>query len=67
MTADQFIKAYEALGVSRRDFCRRIGISRRSGDTYALGRTPVPLTVQLAIRAVQAGLDKPSPNDKGAA
>ena len=67
MTADEFIQAYEALGMSRRELCRRIGISRRSGDTYALGRTPVPLTVQLAIRAVQAGLDQTSPNEKGAA
>lgn len=58
MTAEEFNKAAERLGLSRRQFCERIGIARRSGDAYALGRTSIPRTVALAIAAVEAGLDK---------
>jgi hypothetical protein len=58
MTADEFNAAIERLGISRRQLCERIGIARRSADAYALGRSPVPLTVDLAIRAVEAGLDR---------
>lgn len=58
MTADDFNAAIERLGISRRQLCERIGIARRSADAYALGRAPVPRTVELAIRAVEAGLDR---------
>lgn len=57
MTADEFAATPESLGISRTELCRKIGISKRSGDAYALGRAPVPLTVELAIKAVSAGLD----------
>lgn len=57
MTADDFNAAIARLGLSRRKLCERIGVSRRSADGYALGRAPVPRTVDLAIRAVEAGLD----------
>jgi transcriptional regulator with XRE-family HTH domain len=57
MTADEFTAAIARLGISRRQLCERIGVARRSADAYALGRAPVPRTVELAIRAVEAGLD----------
>jgi transcriptional regulator with XRE-family HTH domain len=57
MTADDFNAAISRLGISRRKLCERIGVARRSADAYALGRAPVPRTVELAIRAVEAGLD----------
>jgi hypothetical protein len=58
MTADEFNAAIDRLRISRRQLCERIGIARRSADAYALGRAPVPRTVELAIRAVEAGLDR---------
>ncbi len=58
MTADEFNAAIDRLGISRRQLCKRIGIARRSADAYALGRAPVSRTVELAIRAVEAGLDR---------
>jgi transcriptional regulator with XRE-family HTH domain len=58
MTTEQFNAAIERLGISRRQLCERIGIARRSADAYALGRAPIPKTVDLAIRAVEAGLDR---------
>lgn len=62
MTAEEFTAAQERMGLSRRQFCTRIGLSRRSGDAYALGRNAIPRTVELAIAAVEAGLDKaPAP------
>lgn len=57
MTADDFNAAIARLGISRRKLCERIGMSRRSADGYALGRALVPRTVELAICAVEAGLD----------
>ena len=57
MTADDFNAANARLGISRLQFCNRIGISRGSGLAYSLGRAPIPKTVALAIRAVEAGLD----------
>lgn len=50
--------AIEGRGIRRRQLCERIGIARRSADAYALGRAPVPRTVELAIRAVEAGPDR---------
>lgn len=68
MTAEEFIAAQERLGLSRRQFCIRIGIARRTGDAYALGRTPIPRPVALAIAAVEAGLDGAEPkNPRGSA
>lgn len=60
MTAAEFIAAQERLRVSRRTFYRRLGIGLRSGTAYALGRAPVPLTVALAIAAIEAGLEPPA-------
>ena len=57
MTPSEFIALHCRLGISRAALCRRIGISLNSGTSYALGRRPVPLTVALACRAVEAGLD----------
>ncbi|MCP4243930.1 MAG: hypothetical protein GY772_25545 [bacterium] len=58
MTAEEFAKTPEKFGISRRELCRQIGISKRSGDAYAAGHSPVPRTVQLAILALEAGLHK---------
>lgn len=56
MTAAEFNHAQEQLSRSRRQFCAALGISRRSGDAYALGRAPIPKTVALAVAAIEAGL-----------
>ena len=61
MTAEEFTAAQERMGLSRRQFCTRIGISRRTGDAYALGRNTIPRPVELAIAAVEAGLDQDGP------
>lgn len=60
MTAEEFTAAQERMGLSRRKFCARIGIGRRTGDEYALGRSAIPRVVELAIAAVEAGLDEPA-------
>ena len=62
MTADDFNAAAARLGLSRRRFCERLGIARRTGDAYALGRQPIPRTVALAIAALEAGLDADTPS-----
>ena len=56
MTKDEFTAAQDRLGLSRREFCRRLGIAPNSAIAYALGRKSVPLTVALAIAALEAGL-----------
>lgn len=63
MTADEFTNAQERLARSRRQFCDRLGISRKTGDRYALGRAPIPLTVALAIAALEAGLSPAGTSD----
>ena len=62
MTAAEFNAAQERLGISRREFARRIGIAPNSATSYSLGRKPIPLTVALAIAAVEAGIG-PRPED----
>lgn len=56
MTADEFNEAQDRAKLSRRRFCEELGIARRTGDAYALGRQPIPKTVALAIAALDAGL-----------
>lgn len=58
MTSEEFAAVPEQLGISRRELCRRLEISKRSGDAYAMGRSPVPKVVALAIRALEHGLDE---------
>lgn len=68
MTADEFAAKPGQMGISRRELCRRLEISKRTGDAYALGRYPVPRVVQLAILALEHGLDTGrSADSKGAA
>ncbi|MBR9837047.1 MAG: hypothetical protein GYB50_04035 [Rhodobacteraceae bacterium] len=68
MTATEFATTPDKLGISRRELCRKLGISKRSGDAYALGRSPVPRVVELAILAISAGLAIEEPQtEKGAA
>lgn len=47
----------QVLGISRRELCRRIGISHQSGIDYSLGRKPVPRTVVLACLALENALE----------
>lgn len=56
MTSDDFNAWQARLAPSRRQFCAALGISRRTGDAYALGRAPVPPVVALAISALSKGL-----------
>ena len=56
MTAAEFAATPDKMGISRRELCRRLGISRRAGDAYALGRSEVPRVVELAILALHHGL-----------
>jgi transcriptional regulator with XRE-family HTH domain len=55
-TAAEFNAAQQRHGISRREFARRIGIAPNSATSYAFGRKPIPLTVVLAIAAVEAGI-----------
>lgn len=57
MSAEDFVALNHRLGISRRQFGDRLGIAPNSATAYALGRTPIPLTVELACLAVAAGLD----------
>ena len=56
MTSAEFTATQARLGISRAEFCRRIGIAENSGTAYALGRKPVPRVVELAVAALLAGL-----------
>jgi hypothetical protein len=56
MTANDFNAAQKRLGVSRAEFCRRIGIAPNTGTAYALERKPIPITVALACAALLYGL-----------
>lgn len=56
MTAQEFNEWVALLAPSRRQFCLKIGIARRTGDAYSTGASPVPLTVALAIAALDRGL-----------
>lgn len=56
MQAEEFNRYVELIAGSRRKFCDQLGISRRTGDAYALGRAPIPRTIALAIAALDAGL-----------
>ena len=58
MTAAEFAATPGQLGISRRELCRRLGISKRTGDAYALDRSTVPRVVQLAIMALTHRLDE---------
>lgn len=62
MTAAEFNAAQDRLKLSRREFSRRLGIAPNSATAYALGRREVPLTVALAIAALEAGLG-PAPDE----
>lgn len=57
MSPEEFSAYAKRLGPSRLKFCEKIGIGERTGDEYALGRRPVPLTVALAIAALNHGLE----------
>lgn len=56
MTADEFNEWAALLGPSRRKLCEKLGIAKRSGDAYGTGKADVPMTVALAIAALEAGL-----------
>ena len=56
MTRDEFNAKVAELGLSRRELCKRIGVGKSAVDNYALGRAPVPLTVMLALLALEHGL-----------
>ena len=66
MTSDDFTSLHQRLGISRAEFCRRLGIAVNTGTAYALGRTPIPRTVALACAALAAGLE-PYGEHRGAA
>lgn len=44
-------------GFTRAQAAARLGISRRMYQYYAAGERPIPRTVELATRAINAGLD----------
>ena len=56
MTSDQFTEAYKRLSMSRAAFASAIGIAPNTATAYAHGKSPVPLTVRLAIAALLYGL-----------
>lgn len=64
MTQDEFAAVPARLGISRRELCRQLGISKRTGDAYAAGRSAVPRVVQLAILALEHGLGRDPAREK---
>ena len=48
MTAADFTALQARLGISRAEFCRRLGIAENTGTAYALGRQPIPRTAAMA-------------------
>lgn len=59
MTAADFTALQARLGISRAEFCRRLGIAENTGTAYALGRQPIPRTVALACTALALGVVDP--------
>ena len=55
MTPQAFIAARERLKMTRAAFAEALGIAPNTVTAYEKGRYPVPLTVRLAISALQAG------------
>ena len=58
MTAEEFTAAPARLGISRRELCRRLGISKRTGDAYASGKSQVPRLVRMGIYVIEHGLEE---------
>lgn len=56
MTPAAFTSARERLGMSRGAFAVALGLAPNTVTAYEKGRRPVPLTVRLAIAALQYGL-----------
>lgn len=56
MTTEEFNQWWPLLAPSRRKFCDMLGVSKRTGDAYASGASPIPNVVALAIAALDAGL-----------
>ncbi len=56
MTADEFFRWGERLGLTQAQSAARLGISRRQVIRYEHGDAPIPKTVALACAAVEAGL-----------
>jgi hypothetical protein len=54
MTAREVKDWQERLRLTRPDAARAIGVSLRMFDYYASGEYPVPRTVELAMRQVEA-------------
>ena len=54
MTAHDLNQWRERLGLTRQQAADAIGISLRMFDYYASGEYPVPRTVELAIRQIEA-------------
>lgn len=65
MTPQEFTASQDRLNISRAEFCRRLGIAPNSGTAYALGRKPIPLTVELAAEALEARARKAEPIEAG--
>jgi transcriptional regulator with XRE-family HTH domain len=73
MTAAELTALRECLGLSRAELARRLGISRSQLHNYERGRDrgtgrpcPIPLTVELACRALAGSLPAkdPDPHDR---
>lgn len=50
---ERFVAALAAAGLSQRAAAARLGLTLRTISRYATGRSPVPQTVWLALRAVR--------------
>ena len=55
MTPAAFIAARERLHMTRAAFAAALGLAPNTVTAYERGRYPVPLTVRLAISALQNG------------
>ena len=59
MSADEYCKACESLGIPFKDIAAMLGISVRQEARYSAGQTPVPAPVAKLLRLILAGLLRP--------
>jgi len=59
LTPDEFIAWRNALGISRAEAARRLGLHANSMTNYEQGRTPIPLKVALACAMIAANGGEP--------
>lgn len=58
---NQLTLTQQRLGISRRELCRRLGLSHQAGIDYAMERKEAPRYVILACLALEHGIEADAP------